>query len=278
MQLNRLFFAAGIALAATTITACNNENKQEKPAETAASKDIKGENVTYKSDSLSMQGYVAYDNAVEGKRPVVLIIPEWWGVTDYVRGRARQLAELGYLAFVVDMYGNGKVAEGPDSADAWSGVFYKDAPLAKKRFDAALNQALTYAQADASKKAAIGYCFGGAMVLNIARLGEDLNGVVSFHGNLPVIPTTKEALKAKILVCHGEADGFIKPEEITAFRKQLDSLGASYEFKSYPGAQHAFTNPDATANGKKFGIPISYNAAADTASWNDMKAFFKTIF
>ena len=150
--------------------------------------------------------------------------------------------------------------------------------MAQARFDAALNKLRSYSQTDTSRIAAIGYCFGGAQVLNMARLGEDLAGVVSFHGNLVGVPVDKNKLKANVLVCHGAADPFVPQKEVDQFKKQMDSIGAPYTFKAYENAKHAFTNPEATAKGQKFNIPIEYNAAADSASWNDMKAFFNTIF
>jgi dienelactone hydrolase len=159
-----------------------------------------------------------------------------------------------------------------------SAPFYKDPHITKTRFDAALEKLKTYPQTDVHNIAAIGYCFGGAQVLNLARLGEDLKGVVSFHGNLVGVPANKDLLKAKILVCHGEADQFVKPDEVKAFRKQMDSIGADYTLKIYPGATHAFTNPNATALGEKFKLPIAYNGAADTASWKEMQTFFDKIF
>jgi dienelactone hydrolase len=151
--------------------------------------------------------------------------------------------------------------------------------MAKSRFDAALEKLKTYSQVDQNNIAAIGYCFGGSMVLNMAKLGDDLKGVVSFHGVLGVNPPpNKNLLKAKILVCHGGADQFTPQKDIEEFKKQLDSIKADYTFKVYPGATHAFTNPAATDLGKKFNLPIAYNAAADSASWNDMKDFFSKIF
>jgi dienelactone hydrolase len=195
-----------------------------------------------------------------------------------VKGRVKQLAELGYLAIAVDMYGDGKMGNNPDEAGKLAMPFYQDPVLAKSRFDAALAKIKTYSQADTAKIAAIGYCFGGGMVLNVARLGEHLNGVVCFHGSLIGTPADKNLLKAKILVCHGADDQFVKPEEVTAFKKQMDSIGADYTFKQYTGATHAFSNPGATAMGEKFKIPIAYNAVADSASWNDMKEFFGKIF
>lgn len=239
---------------------------------------IKTEMVTYTADGTTMYGYVAYDSAIKGKRPVVLVLPEWWGFNEYVKKRARQLAELGYLAMAVDMYGDGKVATTPDEAGKLAGPFYGDPQMAKRHFDAALERIKQFKEADVNNIAAIGYCFGGGIALNVARLGEDLKGVVSFHGNLIGVPPNKDLLKAKILVCHGEADKFVKPADVALFKKQMDSIGATYTFKSYPNATHAFTNPDATEIGKRFSMPIEYNEAADKASWKDMRTFFKEIF
>jgi dienelactone hydrolase len=176
------------------------------------------------------------------------------------------------------MYGNGKMGDNPDDAGKLAGPFYQNPKLAKPIFDAALAKIKTYTQTDSNNVAAIGYCFGGAQVLNLARMGENLKGVVSFHGNLTVTSPDKNLLKAKILVCHGNDDNFVPKEEVSKFKHQMDSIGASYIFKGYDGATHAFTNPNATGMGEKFKIPIKYNAAADTASWNEMKDFLKNIF
>jgi dienelactone hydrolase len=149
--------------------------------------------------------------------------------------------------------------------------------MAKKIFDRALEEFKKNPNVDQTKIAGIGYCFGGGMLLNLVRMGEPLNGIVSFHGSLLGTPADKYLTKAEILVCHGEKDDFVNAE-VATFKKQMDSIGAKYTFKTYPGATHAFTNPDATEMGKKFKMPIEYNAAADSASWNDMKVFFGRIF
>ncbi len=280
MKRQRLFFT-GLLVAAVAFTSCNNEGKQPETAAketTMKQPQLKEDNITYSGDGITMNGYVVYDENKEGTRPAVLVIHEWWGLNDYAKSRARQLAELGYIAMAVDMYGNGKTADNPDSAGKYATPFYKDPQMTKARFDAALNKLKTYPQTDATKIAAIGYCFGGAQVLNLARLGEDLKGVVSFHGNLLGVPLDKSKLKADILVCHGAVDPFVPQSEVDLFKKQMDSVGAKYTFKAYEGAVHAFTNPNATAMGEKFNIPIKYNAAADSASWNDMKDFFGRIF
>ncbi len=270
--------------AALSITSCNSGESESESKETATNETgmkkpaIKEENVSYTLDTLTMNGFVAYDSSSDKKRPVVLVIHEWWGLNDYTRSRVRQLAELGYLAMAIDMYGNGATADNPDLAGKLATPFYKDPKMAKARFDAALAKIKSFPVADNNQVAAIGYCFGGAQVINMAKLGENLNGVVSFHGNLTVVPADKSLLKAPILVCHGDDDQFVKADEVALFKKQMDSIGATYTFKSYPGATHAFTNPNATAVGEKFKIPIAYNAAADSASWKDMKDFFGKIF
>lgn len=236
---------------------------------------IKGEEITYTLDGTSFNGYVAYNAKQKGKRPAILVIPEWWGATEYAKMRARKLAGLGYIAIAVDMYGNGKIAADPKEAMALAGPFYKDPQMGKSRIEAAINKLKEFPQTDASDIAAIGYCFGGSMVLNAAKMGTDLKSVVSFHGGLATIPATQGSTKAQILVCHGGADKFITPADIKIFKSNLDSLKVPYTFIVYPGATHAFTNPMSTETGKKFNMPIEYNEAADKKSWNDMKAFFK---
>lgn len=262
------------------IISCNNNTNNSQTntmKDSTLSVTIKEDSVSYTLDGKSYKGYVTYDSSTKDKRPAVLVVHEWWGLTDYPRNRAKQLAELGYIAMAIDMYGDGKTADNPKTAQELATPFYKDPSLAKTRLEAALQKLKEYQQVDAAKIAAIGYCYGGYVVLNAAKLGTDLKGVVSFHGGLGGAPVKKELIKAKILVCHGEADQFVNPE-LAGFKKSMDSAGVEYTFKSYPNATHAFTNPAATENGKKFSIPIAYNAAADSASWKDMKEFFNRIF
>lgn len=276
LNMKKIILSASVLL--TVLVSCNDAGKTEDKKEAAARPVITGETVAYSADTVNMQGYIAFDSASTAKRPAVLVVPEWWGIGDYVKGRARQLAELGYIAMAVDMYGNATEATNPEAAGKMAMPFYTNPQMAKARFDAALAKLKTYPQVDTNRIAAIGYCFGGAMVLNAAKLGAPLVGVVSFHGGLAGVTPDKATLKAKVLVCHGGADNFESPEEIATFKKQMDSVGADYTFKVYEGATHAFTNPEATEKGKQFNMPISYNAAADTASWNDMKMFFGKIF
>jgi dienelactone hydrolase len=267
------------ASAAIFMTACNNGSSTTATSDsTTHVVTIKEESVSIQADSVTLNSLVAYPDDTTAKHPIVLIVPEWWGLDNYVKRRAKELAELGYFAVGVDMYGNGKVGTNPTEAGALATPFYKNPLLAKSRLEAALAKAKTYAQADTTHTAAIGYCFGGAMVLNSAKLGLPVNGVVSFHGNLAGVPPVKEMIKAQVLVCHGAIDQFVSAQEVATFKKQMDSVGIPYTFKEYANATHAFTNPEATEKGKKFNLPIAYNAAADTASWNDMKSFFDVIF
>ncbi len=275
-------FSTVLLLAIAAVSCNSNEKKTTEDTSTTAtekSASVKGENLDYTGDGVTMKGFVAYDSSVTTAKPIVLIVPEWWGISDYTRGRAKQLAALGYLALAVDFYGDGKTAETPDEAGKLAGPFYAPgSTMGQNRFDAALAKIKTFPGADTNKVAAIGYCFGGAMVLNMARLGENLKGVVSFHGNLVGVPLKKELLKADVLICHGDSDKFVLPAEVATFRKQMDSVGASYTFKTYANATHAFTNPMADEKAKKYGMPIAYNPAADTASFNEMKMFFNKIF
>ena len=270
---------ANVCLMATVLAvsipflSCNNQSDQK-----TAKPSIKEESVEYTADSVTLKGFVAYDENKKGKRPAVLVVHEWWGLNDYTRNRAKQLAELGYIAMAVDMYGDGKTAANPDEAGKMAMPFYQDPQMAKKRLDAALAKIKGYPQTDENNIAAIGYCFGGGVVLNCAKLGEDLKGVVSFHGSLAGVPPDKNLLKAKILVCHGADDKFVTQKDVDQFKHQLDSVGADYTFKVYPNATHAFTNPAATKLGQQFNMPIAYNAEADKNSWNDMSEFFGRIF
>lgn len=255
------------------ISACAIANAQGRGAK------ISGEEITYKSaDGTTLKGYVAFDENKKGKRPAIVVIHEWWGCNDYARHRADMLAGLGYIAIAADMYGNGKEGPTPKEAGELATPFYQNPQLAKERIEAAVNKLKEYEQTDATQMACIGYCFGGSMSLNAANLGMDFKGVVSFHGGLAVVPAEAGKTKAKVLVCHGAADKFISDEEIKKFKDNMDASKVDYTFISYPEATHAFSNPEATENGKKFNIPIAYNMAADKKSWEDMKEFFKKIF
>ncbi len=239
-----------------------------------------GQEISYQAGEDALKGYVAYDDSIQGKRPGILVVHEWWGHNDYARKRADMLASLGYVALAVDMYGDGKKAQHPDEAGAFMKEATANSEVYKARFMAAHDLLKGNEFTDANRIAAIGYCFGGSTVLKMAMAGADLKGVVSFHGSLglPDQLPVKDQVKAKVLVCHGGDDQFIPAEQVAAFKQALDDAGADYTFNVYEGAKHSFTNPDADALAAKFGMSIAYNAAADNQSWEDMQGFFKGIF
>ena len=236
--------------------------------------------VAYEHAGVKLEGYLAYDDAKvapDRMAPGVLVVPEWWGLTDYARGRAEQLAKLGYVAFATDMYGAGVTTTDPKKAGELAGQFYGK-PLMAERAQAGLDQLLATGLVDATHVAAIGYCFGGSTVQALAYSGAPLAGIVSFHGGLLPVPADAVAkTKAKILICHGAIDPFIKKEDIDAFMKAMNDGKFDYQFISYAGAVHAFSNPGADKIAAVTGLPIAYNAAADKRSWAHMRAFFKEI-
>lgn len=243
---------------------------------------IQTQEIPYTSaDGTKLIGYYAYDDALKGPRPGVVVVHEWWGLNDYAKRRARDLAGLGYSALAIDMYGEGKNTEHPKDAMAFMQAALKDAKAASARFQAGLDLLKKQPQTDPDKLAAIGYCFGGKVVLDAARQGVPLAGVVSFHGALVTNPpATPGSVKARILVEHGALDSMVTEDNVTAFKSEMDKAGADYEFVSLEGARHGFSNPDADrlGHGEHGGPDIGYNKAADDKSWSDMQAFFKKIF
>jgi dienelactone hydrolase len=248
-------------------------------AASSASAKVTGREVEYRNGDTVLKGYLADNTALKGKRPAVLVVHEWWGHNEYARKRARMLAELGYVALAVDMYGDGKTAQHPDDAGKFAGEVMKNKAVGEARFNAALDFIKQQPTVDPGRIAAIGYCFGGGVVLHMARQGADLKGVVSFHGSLATDSPAKEgAVKAKVLVFSGDADKMIPPEQVAAFKDEMTAAKASFRFVGYPGVLHSFTNPDADAFAKKFKLPMAYNKRADLDSWAQTKTFFKEIF
>ncbi|WP_457968028.1 dienelactone hydrolase family protein [Pseudomonas sp. R4-84] len=243
---------------------------------------IQTQEIPYTSaDGTKLIGYYAYDDAVKGPRPGVVVVHEWWGLNDYAKRRARDLAGLGYSALAIDMYGDGKNTEHPKDALAFMQAALKDGKAASARFQAGLDLLKKQPQTDPDKLAAIGYCFGGKVVLDAARQGVPLAGVVSFHGALVTqTPATPGSVKAKILVEHGALDSMVTEDNVTAFKSEMDKAGADYKFVSLDGAKHGFSNPDADrlSHGEHGGPDIGYNKEADEKSWADMQKFFKKIF
>jgi dienelactone hydrolase len=240
---------------------------------------IKEEPVTYKDGETTMKGFVVYDDAKKGKRPGIIVVHEWWGITRHIHSEARRMASLGYTAFIADMYGDAKTADNPKDAGALSGAVRKNPAAMQSRFDAAMVALARHPTVDASKIAAMGFCFGGSVVLDMVRVGTDLKGVAAFHAGLGAAGVQAEPgkVKAKVLVQNGADDPFIKPESVEAFKKEMDGAKVDYHYISYPGAVHAFTNPVATALGKKFNIPIAYNADADKKSKAEATTFFAEV-
>lgn len=237
------------------------------------------EKVNYSDGEIKMKGYIAYDNKIKTKRPGILVVHEWWGHNAYAERRARMLAKLGYTAFALDMYGNGKKAAHPQDAGKFAGEVKKNMAVAEKRFMAAYKLLQTHKTVDKDKISAIGYCFGGGIVLEMARRGVDLDAVVSFHGELGTSsPAKKGEVKAKVLVLNGEADPFTPAQKIADFKAEMKAAGVDYKFVNYPGAKHSFTNKDADKYGKKYKLPLAYNAAADKKSWQEMKKLFAEIY
>ena len=245
----------------------------------AAFAEVKTKEVSYTAGGTTMKGFMAWDDSVKTARPGVLVVHEWWGHNAYARKRAEQLAGMGYTALAVDMYGDGQTADHPKDAGAFAGKVMGNMEAAAERFEAAMKELNSHPSVNKEKTAAIGYCFGGGVVLNMARMGVDLDGVASFHGSLGAkVPAKKGVVKAKMLVCNGADDPFVSSEAKEAFKKEMTEAGVSFTFKDYPGAVHSFTNPDATATGKKFELPLAYSESADKASWADLTAFLKQVF
>lgn len=249
-------------------------------AATAANAALQEKEVSYEANGTKLKGYIAWDDAVQGKRPGILVVHEWWGLNDYARKRARMLAEHGYTALALDMYGNGKQAHHPDDAQKFSSEVSQNAALAKARFEAALDLLKKQETVDADNIGAIGYCFGGTVVLNMALSGEPLKVVESFHGGgLGTLPKAEAGkVKTHIASFTGEADPFIPAAAVAAFRQNMEQAGVTSLIVTYPGAMHSFTSKDADKYGKEFKLPMAYNAAADKDSWTQGLAFMAEAF
>jgi len=239
-----------------------------------ASAEIKTETIEYQDGDEMLKGYLVYDDAIEGKRPGVLVVHEWWGLNEYAKQRAEMIAELGYIAFAPDMYGDAKVTDHAPDANAWMEQIAGNVDAWRTRALAGLDVLKQQEQVDTDKLAAIGYCFGGATVMQLAYAGADLDGVVSFHGSLPPAPDGA-SVKPAVLAAHGYADGFVPKERVAAFKESLEQAGADWQFVVYGGARHAFTNP----NAGDYGIDnLQYDADADRRSWALMQGFLTEVF
>ncbi|MEM1072345.1 MAG: dienelactone hydrolase family protein [Planctomycetota bacterium] len=266
-----------LVVTAFALVSCTPTSHTEDPSPQADSS-IVGEEIDYEVGGVTLKGYIAYDSSQEGSRPGVLVVHEWWGHNEYTRDRARQLAEMGYTALAVDMYGDGRRAEHPEDANAFMMEVFDNMQAGVDRFQAAKAVLNGHATTDPDKTAAIGYCFGGAIVLHMARTGADLDVVAAFHAGALETGNDPNNITGRVFVAHGADDPLVRPEAIESFKANMDAAGVRYEFVAYPGAVHAFTNPDATAKGEQFGLPLAYQQEADEQSWAAMQAVFIEAF
>jgi len=243
---------------------------------TPAMADIKEEPVTYKDGETTLKGFVVYDDGITAKRPGIVMVHEWWGITKHIQNEARKFAQQGYTAFIADMYGDAKTADNPKDAGALSGSVMKNPAVMESRFNAARDQLAKQASVDPQRIGALGYCFGGAVVLNMVRAGANLGAVAGFHASLGLNTPAPApgAVKAKILVLNGADDPFVKREQYDVLKKDLDAAKANYRVIEYPGAVHAFTNPEATELGQKFNLPLRYDAKVDQEAKAEALKFF----
>jgi len=235
--------------------------------------------IEYMVGDASHQGYLAYDDEVAEVRPGIVIVHEWWGLNDYIVRRAHMLAELGYVALAIDMYGDGRIAEDPTQAGELMNAVLNDMDRGTAALRAGYELLLDQPGVDPERSAAIGYCFGGAMVLHMARIGLPLSAVASFHGALGSFHTAEPgSIGAKILVCHGAADSMVSLDDLEAFKNEMDAARADYEVLLLDGAKHGFSNPQADVNGEKYGIDLAYSPTADEKSWAAVRALFDKVF
>ncbi len=231
--------------------------------------------VEYGNGGDKLLGYLSLPQG-EGPHPAVIVVHEWWGLNDYIRSRADRLAELGYVALAADMYGSGATADNPDDATA---LMTNAFPHAGDRFQAAVDLLNGHSEVATGQIAAIGYCFGGAVCLAMARAGMPLAGVASFHGALETdSPAEPGAVKASVRVYHGNDDAMVSTESAAAIQAEMTAAGADFEFVGYDGAGHGFTSPEADVNNAKFGLPVGYNQAADEDSWQRLQGFLQSLF
>jgi len=241
--------------------------------------EVRTEEISYSADGVDLKGYLAWDDAKDGRRPGILVVHEWWGQNDYPRSRARQLAELGYTALALDMYGEGKVAVHPGEAMEFMNVVIQNMESGRARFQAALDLLKQNATVDPDRIGAIGYCFGGGVVLHMARMGLDLDVVASFHGSLPLaIAPGVDRMTTVVAAYNGEADPLVPADAVAAFRAEMEKAGAHYYLVQLPGALHGFSNPGATEAGAQFELPLRYDEMADRVSWAHMRMVFREVF
>ena len=241
--------------------------------------EIHTEEIAYSADGVEMRGYIAWDTDKSGPRPGVLVVHEWWGCNEYAQRRARMLAELGYVGLAVDMYGGGETAANPDEAGVFMTARIEDMQGTRVRFNAALDALKAHDMVDGLRTAAIGYCFGGGVVTHMARMGAALNVTGSFHGSIGLAAVDgPDDIECRVMVYNGEADILIGEDQIEGCRAAMENAGAHYDFIQLPGALHGFSNPIASVNAKKYGLPLGYNPLADESSWAHLCLTMEHVF
>jgi dienelactone hydrolase len=255
-----------------SFAACSNSDVQ-------TSGGIQTQEIDYSSGDTTLKGYLAWDGSVKGKRPGILVVHEWWGHNEHARERARMLAELGYTALAVDMYGDGKSADHPEKAGEFMNAAFKDWEGSQAKFNAAKNLLQSHATVDPERIASIGFCFGGTVSLRMAREGADLDAVVAFHAGLPTDSVAPGKVKAAVLVLNGSDDAWLDPKVVASFKKEMSASVKDFKYITLEGAKHAFTNKQAGEFSKKFNIPnLEYNKEADQKAWSAMQDLFKRVF
>lgn len=245
---------------------------------TVAQAGLQTRDIEYTQNGTTLKGYLAYDDAVKEKRPGILVVHEWWGHNEHARDRARMLAEIGYTALAVDMYGNGKTADHPEKAGEFMSAAFKNWEISRARFNKAKELLQSQKTVDPERIGAIGFCFGGAVSIRMARGGADLDGIVAFHSALPLEPAITN-MKASVLVINGSKDAFLKPEAVGTFSSQMVEGNVDFTYLNLAGIKHSFTNRRADEFDKRFKIGnLEYNKFADERSWAAMQKFFQRIF
>ncbi len=264
-------FIIALILSVTFIYSCTQKQEQKSP--------LVEQEVEYIVEGTTLKGYLVYNENGDAKKPGILVVHEWWGLNNYARNRARMLAELGYVALALDMFGDGKQANHPEDAQKFAMALFSNVQMAEARFTAAYDFIKSQKSVDKENIGAIGYCFGGGIVLHMARAGLDLKAVVSFHGGIEAVKPAEEGkVKSFILVCNGAADPFVNAAQIDTFKAEMEKAKVQYKFVNYEDAKHSFTNPGADSMGTKFNMPLVYNEKADKESWQEMKNLFERVF
>ncbi|ARS51833.1 dienelactone hydrolase family protein [Kushneria konosiri] len=268
-----MFLGVGMGLVLASASALGDEGTPGRIGPT-----VETQTLTYSVDGEQYTGYLARDTEKEGKRPLVLVVHEWWGLSDYIQQRTEQLAALGYVAFAVDMYGSGRTATHPDEAGSFSKAVMSDWAGARSNLETAINALKDMQGVDASRMAIIGYCFGGGVALNAALDGMPFKAAVSFHGSPGQVVETPSHFDGRVIIQNGLKDQMVEQSALVSLLDTFKGVETEATLIQYPNAMHAFTNPYVDAKAREFDLPLAYNAAADAASWQVMLNVFNKVF